>query len=626
MKRIALAVISICLVIASVFGFFAAAAGLEDITGILRRSNLQNDDIRDSIALISERYDEIKDNGGDKTAKNYATAVVTDKYGSSKISAGQKQYDEGKAQLDKGQKEYDAAKAQLDKGKADYAAAEKLIAEKEKEIADGEKQIADGEKQIADGEKQLAKAKKQRDEGQAKLDEVTPIYNKAKPYYDKLHGTTGGNYTEAGLNILLRSLGYNKTVTELFNEYDAAKQQLADADRQIADAELQLEEGKQQLAAGKEQLAAGKEQLAAGKEQLAAAKKQLDDGDAQLAAGKAKLDDGKAQLADAAEQLAAGKRKMASNSASMANDLQNLEEMEDAQEIVDAGIKILLANDGIAEKVTDREDYDEVLAAASAYVEEEADSVQQELALRQQLYSLLRILAVIGLVAGAIGILVAFRPKLQTLVAALVLACAAALSAAALNIYGYVNDYRYFVYALEDGSGNGSLQFAAMMAILVAALLAVIVCIVCTKAYKRGVVPAGAAPAAVKAAKPEKKEKPRRVIKTDEDDDDNGWGSADAAPAPAAPAPAAPAAEEKVIRPEPTAAPDEPTVVDGSTIPSDLVARMQAQTKRLNEETERMETEARRKEEETRQQDFEAARREYEEALRKFEEARKNSK
>lgn len=621
MKRIALAVISICLVIASVFGFFAAAAGLEDITGILRRSNLQNDDIRDSIALISERYDEIKDKGGDKTAKNYATAVVTDKYGSSKISAGQKQYDEGKAQLDKGQKEYDAAKAQLDKGKADYAAAEKLIAEKEQKIADAEKQIADGEKAIADGEEQLDKAKKQRDEGQAKLDEVTPIYNKAKPYYDKLHGTTGGNYTEVGLNILLRSLGYNKTVTELFNEYDAAKQQLADADRQIADAELQLEEGKQQLADGKQQLADGKEQLAAGKKQLAAAKKQLDDGDAQLAAGKAKLDDGKAQLADAAEQLAAGKRKMASNSAAMANDLQNLEEMEDAQEIVDAGIKILLANDGIAEKVTDREDYDEVLAAASAYVEEEADSVQQELALRQQLYSLLRILAVIGLVAGAIGILVAFRPKLQTLVAALVLACAAALSAAALNIYGYVNDYRYFVYALEDGSGNGSLQFAAMMAILVAALLAVIVCIVCTKAYKRGVVPAGAAPAAVKAAKPEKKEKPRRVIKTDEDDDDNGWGSADAAPAPAAPA-----AEEKVIRPEPTAAPDEPTVVDGSTIPSDLVARMQAQTKRLNEETERMEAEARRKEEETRQQDFEAARREYEEALRKFEEARKNSK
>ena len=244
MKRIALTVISVCLVLASVFGFIAAGSGMDDITDILRQSNLRNDDIRDSIALISDRYAEIKEKGGDDTAKSYATAVVTDKYGSSKISAGQKQYDEGKAQLDKGQKEYDAAKAKLDKGKADYAAAEKLIAEKEKEIADGEKQIADGEKQIADGEKQLAAAKQQRDEGQAKLDKVTPIYNKVKPYYDKLHGTTGGNLTEAGLNKLLKSLGYDKTITDLFNEYDAAKQQLADADKQIADAEAQLEEVK----------------------------------------------------------------------------------------------------------------------------------------------------------------------------------------------------------------------------------------------------------------------------------------------------------------------------------------------------------------------------------------------
>lgn len=607
MKRIALTVISICLVIASVFGFFAAAAGLGDITDILRKSNLQNDDIRDSIAFISEHYDKIKDKDGDTTAKDYATAVVTDKYGSSKISAGQKQYDEGKAQLDKGQKEYDAAKAQLDKGKADYAAAEALIAQKEQEIADAEQQIADGEKAIADGEAQLAEAKKQRDEGQAKLDEVTPIYNKAKPYYDKLHGTTGGNYTEAGLNILLRSMGYNKTVTELFNEYDAAKQQLADADRQIADAELQLEEGKQQLADGKEQLAAGKQQLAAGKEQLAAAKKQLDDGDAQLAAGKAKLDDGKAQLADAAEQLAAGKRKMADNSAAMADDLQNLEEMDGDQEIVEAGIKILLANEGIAAKVTDRENYDEVLAAASAYVEEDADNVQQELALRQQLYSLLRILCAVCLVAGAVGVIVAFRPKLQALIVALVLACAAAVGSAALNIYGYANDYRYFVYSLGDGSGDGSLQFAAMIALLVVSVLAALVCLSCTKAYKRGVaapaaVPAGAAPAKGKPAKPAKKEKPRRAKRSDEDDDDFGWGSA---------------ADAKVIKPEPTAAPDEPTVADNGA-PADLAERMREQAKRLTEEAQRME-------EQSRQNDFEAARREYEEALRKFEEARKKS-
>lgn len=528
MKRIALTVISVCLVLASVFGFIAAGSGMDDITDILRQSNLRNDDIRDSIALISDRYAEIKEKGGDDTAKSYATAVVTDKYGSSKISAGQKQYDEGKAQLDKGQKEYDAAKAKLDKGKADYAAAEKLIAEKEKEIADGEKQIADGEKQIADGEKQLAAAKQQRDEGQAQLDKVTPIYNKVKPSYDKLHGTTVGNLTEDGLNSILRSMGYNKTVTQLFEEYDAAKAQLADANKQIADAEAQLEEGKQQIADGKQQLAAGKQQLAAGKQQLADAKQQLDDGDARLAAGKAKLDDGKAQLADAEAQLAAGKRKMANNSVTMANDLENLEEMDGAQDIVDEGIKILLANEGIAEKVSDRENYDEVLAAASEFVEQEADNVQAELTTRQQLYSLLKIICIICVVAGVVGGVAAFLPKYPTLIAALVLNSASALGSAALNIFGYVKGYRYFVYSLSEGGGDGSLQFGAMIAILIVSLLAAAIALSCVKSYKSGIaVPAkaaaGAAPKAAKPAKPAKQEKPARVKKSDEDDDDEGW-------------------------------------------------------------------------------------------------------
>lgn len=590
MKRIALTVISVCLVLASVFGFIAAGSGMDDITDILRQSNLRNDDIRDSIALISDRYAEIKEKGGDDTAKSYATAVVTDKYGSSKISAGQKQYDEGKAQLDKGQKEYDAAKAKLDKGKADYAAAEKLIAEKEKEIADGEKQIADGEKQIADGEKQLAAAKQQRDEGQAQLDKVTPIYNKVKPSYDKLHGTTVGNLTEDGLNSILRSMGYNKTVTQLFEEYDAAKAQLADANKQIADAEAQLEEGKQQIADGKQQ---------------------LDDGDARLAAGKAKLDDGKAQLADAEAQLAAGKRKMANNSVTMANDLENLEEMDGAQDIVDEGIKILLANEGIAEKVSDRENYDEVLAAASEFVEQEADNVQAELTTRQQLYSLLKIICIICVVAGVVGGVAAFLPKYPTLIAALVLNSASALGSAALNILGYVKGYRYFVYSLSEGGGDGSLQFGAMIAILIVSLLAAVITLSCVKSYKSGIaVPAkAAAGAAPKAAKPAKQEKPARVKKSDEDDDDEGWSSASAAQ---------PATETQVIKPEPTAAPDEPTVVDDGSIPADLVERMQEQTKRLNEEVRRMEEESRRK-------DFEAARLEYEEALRKFEEARKRS-
>lgn len=37
MKRIALTVISVCLVLASVFGFIAAGSGMDDITDILRQ-------------------------------------------------------------------------------------------------------------------------------------------------------------------------------------------------------------------------------------------------------------------------------------------------------------------------------------------------------------------------------------------------------------------------------------------------------------------------------------------------------------------------------------------------------------------------------------------------------------
>ena len=299
----------------------------------------------------------------------------------------------------------------------------------------------------------------------------------------------------------------------------------------------------------------------------------------------------------------------------MANDLERLEEMDGAQDIVDEGIKILLANEGIAEKVSDRENYDEVLAAASEFVEQEADNVQAELTTRQQLYSLLKIICIICVVAGVVGGVAAFLPKYPTLIAALVLNSASALGSAALNIFGYVKGYRYFVYSLSEGGGDGSLQFGAMIAILIVSLLAAVITLSCVKSYKSGIaVPAkaaaGAAPKAAKPAKPAKQEKPARVKKTDEDDDDEGWSSPKAAPA-------APAAEEKVIKPEPAAAPDEPTVVDGA-IPDGLVERMQAQTKRLNEETQRMEAEAR-------QKDLEAARREYEEALRKFEEARKKS-
>ncbi len=603
MKRILLIAISICLVLASVFGIFASANGLGDITEILRKTNLQTADINDSIDLISERYDEIR--GTDADAKSYAEGLVTDEVGTAKLNQGQAEYNKGQAQLAAGQKEYDAAKSKLDKGKSDYAAAEATIAQKEKEIAAGEKEIAAGEKKIADAKAQLADAKAQRDAGQAKLDKVTPVYNTVKPMYDKLNGSTAGEITAAAINRVLRDAGYSD-INQVFSEYESGQAQLADANAQIAQAEKDIAAGEKQLADGKSQLADGKAKLADGKSQLADAKKQLDAGEKELANGKAKLDSGKAELASAEKQLAAGRRAMADNSSQMAEDLEKLEGSEDAAAVVESGIQILLANDGIAGKVTNPEDYDEVLAAAREYVDEETANVQAELSVRQHLYSLLRILCVVGILAGAAGIIAAVLPKAQTLIISLVLTSAAAIGALALNVYGMLNGYRYFVYSLGDNSGTGSLQNGAMMALAAVAVVAAIISYVCLRAYRIGegkVVP----------RTPVEKEAPveKKSRRADEDEDDEGWATLKAGPA--IPQKQQPAPKQAPKKPEKKAAPKK----EAAVAPNDeLIERMQAQTKRLNEETERLENESRLK-------DFELARREYEEALRKFEEARK---
>ena len=612
MKRSLLIAVSICLVLASVFGIFASSNGLGDITEILRKTNLQTADINDSIDLISERYDEIR--GTDADAKSYAEGLVTDEVGSAKLNQGQAEYNKGQAQLAAGQKEYDAAKSKLDKGKSDYAAAEATIAQKEKEIAAGEKEIAAGEKKIADAKAQLADAKAQRDAGQAKLDQVTHVYNTVKPMYDKLNGNTAGEISSAAINRILREAGYND-INQVFSAYESGQAQIADANAQIAQAEKDIAAGEKQLADGKAQLADGKAQLADGKSQLADAKKQLDAGEKELANGKAKLDNGKAELASAEKQLAAGRKAMADNSSQMAEDLEKLEGSEDATEVVESGIQILLANDGIAAKVTNPEDYDEVLAAAREYVDEETANVSAELAIRQHLYSLLRILCVVGILAGAAGIAAAILPKAQTLITSLALNAAAAIGALALNVYGMLHGYRYFVYSLGDNSGTGSLQNGAIMALAAVAVIAAIMSYVCLRAYRIGegkVVPK--TPVVEEAPVPKKSRR-------DEDEDDEGWATLKAGPA--LPQNKQPAPEKKQQpAPKQTKKPEKkpekkPAKKAEAVAPNDeLIERMQAQTQRLNEETERLESESRLK-------DFELARREYEEALRKFEEARK---
>lgn len=101
----------------------------------------------------------------------------------------------------------------------------------------------------------------------------------------------------------------------------------------------------------------------------------------------------------------------------------------------------------------------------------------------QNLYNLLRIISIVGVIAGVIGVLASLKPNRTRIYAATGAAGIAAVASLVLNIYGLSNDYRSFVYSLEDGSGNGQTQLIAMLVLLAVSVIAAIVAVVCGRAY-----------------------------------------------------------------------------------------------------------------------------------------------
>ena len=548
MKRTLLTAVSVCLILASIFGIFAVSAGMEDISQILRFKKNQKADMLEFIDILDDCVAEFRNSEPDRAEdeREFAESVVTDDIGGEQLKQGQQQYNAGASQIAQGQAEYDAAEAQYNAKLAEYNAAEQRLSE---------------------AEDQLAEAKLQRDEGQAKLDAATPAYEKAKPVYDLIERVPASDLI-AGI---LAKHGYTSI------------QELKDAIREY-------EDGQAQLAEANAKIAAAEQEISDGKVKLAAAKAQLDDGKAQLDAAKAQLDDGKAQLDAAKDQLSAGQTKL-NNNVSKMNDLKDqLTEYDDAEAAVTTGIATLMDIDGIADKVSDESDYESVLAAAREYAEEDAQKLTQELDVRQSLYSLLRILSIVGILAGAAGLIAALRPNGLKLRIALIANAIEAVGAVAANIYGFTNDYLYFVYALSDGSGDGSLQTIAMIVILGVSLIAAIISAVCVKAYN--VALTSDAPEPVFAQPAVRYDSDRYDDDFDDDEED----------------------EEEEEKPKVKA---KTTKSRRSAAPKDI-SELEEMTRRLNEETERLESEARQKE-------YEAARREYEEALKKFEEARKNA-
>lgn len=454
MKRTLLTVISVILSLVSMFGIYASFAGLDNTNGIMLEKNRQKAAIIQNIDLIEDSVEELDKLAEDRAQDemDFAEGTAAQSEGGKKLDAGQAEYDVGKAQ-------YDAGKAQYDAGEKKYTAA--------KAQYDLKKQEYDhAVDTLEEAKNQLESAKQQRDAGQAKLDAATPAYNALKGLQ-----STGQDWVGYIADGIARQYGYS-SATAAISEYESGQAQLASSNAQIADAE-------QQIADGEVALADAKAQLDAGKAELDAARKELD-------GAKGQLDSAKKQLDKGASQLANGKKQLQEKSDAMEDALENLKQYDDAQSIVDVGIEALLANDAIAEKVVDRSDYHAILEAARDFIEEDSESVSAELEVRQQLYSFLRITSIIGLIAGIVCIIAAFKPTLGLLKTAVTVAWVSSAAAVALNVYGFTKDYTAFAYCLEDGSGDGSLQLIAIIALMIFSLLAAVFAVVCLRAYKIG--------------------------------------------------------------------------------------------------------------------------------------------
>lgn len=556
MKRTLLMLISILLAASSVFGIIASGSGLDDVSDILRYKRNQKSDLIDFVDVVEDRVEELREAEANRTdeEKEYAETVVTDKVGTQKYDAGKAQYEAGAQKIANGQAQYDAAEKTYNEKKAEYDAAEQRLAE---------------------GEAQLNAAKKERDAAQAQLDAAKPQYERAKRVLDRLEKYEGTLLADV-VQKILSDLGF-KTMDEV----QAAVKEYEDAQAQLAEANAQISAAEQQIADGKTQLAAAKQQLDSGKAQLDSAKQQLDNGKAQLAAAKRQLDAGQQQLTQNVEKMNEVKEDLAAQ--------------DDAKAAVTAGIEILMDNDEIAKLVTDENDYESVIEAARKYANDDAKKLTDELDLRQSLYNLLRIVSIIGIAAGVIGLLAALSPAKIKVVAALGATAVAAAGSIAMNGYGFANGYRDFVYALADGSGSGSRQLMAMLILMGAAVVAFFVALACFKAYDAGV----AGKASVKSA-------PAGYDDEDDDDDDDDIA-------------------EPVIRPsepEPKRAKKQPkrhAPVEYETDDAEAeLNELTELTRRLNEQADRLAAEAR-------QSELEKARREYEEARKRFEAARRGS-
>lgn len=287
-----------------------------------------------SLGAQQETYDALK--------LSFATGIVTDNVGQSRLESGQAEYDAGREKLAAARAQYAAGQAQLEQGKADYAA----------------------------GQEQLAAAKEEYAAGQEKLARIQPVYDAVHPAYQRYLDRQAEYDTAVASGDLAKAALLWPGVTAQKQLYET---QLIGTGYSIESLVQAYEAGQAKLSAGAAQIAAAEQQLQDAQAQLAAGQQALDAAAAEIAAGQSKLD-------TAAGTLASGRQTLAANRQQLAQDLAALTPYEDDTERLEQGIAVLMQDETLRARAGASASYGDICALAQDLYTADMDTARTEAA------------------------------------------------------------------------------------------------------------------------------------------------------------------------------------------------------------------------------------------------------
>lgn len=287
-----------------------------------------------SLGAQQETYDALK--------LSFATGVVTDNVGQSRLESGQAEYDAGREKLAAARAQYAAGQAQLEQGKADYAA----------------------------GQEKLAAAKEEYAAGQAQLARIQPVYDAVHPAYQRYLDQQAEYDAAVASGDLAKAALLWPGVTAQKQLYET---QLIGTGYSIESLVQAYEAGQAKLSAGAAQIAAAEQQLQDAQAQLAAGQQALDAAAAEIAAGQSKLD-------TAAGTLASGRQTLAANRQQLAQDLAALAPYEDDTERLEQGIAVLMQDETLRVRAGASASYGDICALAQDFYTADMDTARTEAA------------------------------------------------------------------------------------------------------------------------------------------------------------------------------------------------------------------------------------------------------